>query len=1137
MKIKQLLALLAIGAGLSQATSTEAQNILNWQGGDGDFFDPTHWDLQLIPGTDPTDIIVIDDGSTATIAANAGTRSFGGVRLGSIQDGLESGHIVMNGGTLNLGGTEGDPKAVIGNSATLSTFIMNGGTINFDGPDAFPGSTSDDGVNGLDWEVGENGLGRFEMHNDAKFFAGDDLKIAESALGSGSVLVDGNAHLAVGSGISVSGGGETEQTMVIAGNAVVDSGNSMGAGNPQGLTDEGYLTMATGGGRATVTIQENGVLNIRRLTARDGVSSIVVKDHGQFHIFDVLRGNGSSAAERPAEQGPGADNNNSTYPSAAGSEGTILLQDDAVMTVNANTEGVVKGLGLGGPRGGADPGGNGTLRIQDRATFRVEQDLGLGAGRNPETSSGTLEITGPSATINIGNLNMAVDTDGNVYGDDGFGTPTPGKAILSEVITGATHSTVNVSGVARIANGQLKVKLSSFNPPVGTTYTLIQGGSIEGQFASTDFTEAGLPAGLSWNVSYTPTAVQLKVEAAPAGRVVTVTTADNENPAQGEMSLVMALAQLQDGDTIKFNIPGAGPHYIKTPFDGYPLITKDNVTIDGYSQPGATPNTNPIHAANNAKLQIVLDSREGGRTVMNYNTGRPGYGDSETSILGVFNAANVTIKGLCFLGLHTQNSDEDPAIYCIAFARDHFGAPDYDNNGHVAGCWFGVEPDGTSVTGGSAAGIAFFRHRDVSGGDLPELPNKGLIVGVAPGSTDPRSEFNIFVDQSYSLAGEAIDTRVSGNFMGMLPDGVTPYDMVALDRPFAGATMEIGRYNDSTIITGTDGDGVNDADEGNVFGPLSNGSTVISFYGTGNKTFLISGNYFGVTADGATSLPGYFRIAEDFGNGSFVQFGSDFNGVSDAVEGNLVSNNHPWDPQVMFQINPIGLSDGARISIRGNSLINNFPLPVDPTYFTTPTLDSFYLMYLMDPSVVIPVITSAGSELVGTVPVPVSTFVTTIVDVYEADPEGITNGKTLESPEMPDGFVQGRTYLGSFEDNSSADLDPELGVFRFNASALNLSGKTITITANYSEQPVGSTNAVVVTSPFSAPVEVTASAELRMTITSDGSKINIAWPSAVNATLEATDSLSSPIQWNTVGTSNPAQLDIAPGNRFFRLKQ
>ena len=44
-------------------------------------------------------------------------------------------------------------------------------------------------------------------------------------------------------------------------------------------------------------------------------------------------------------------------------------------------------------------------------------------------------------------------------------------------------------------------------------------------------------------------------------------------------------------DTIAFNIPGAGVHTI-SPATALPTIT-DPVVIDGYSQPGASPNTDP----------------------------------------------------------------------------------------------------------------------------------------------------------------------------------------------------------------------------------------------------------------------------------------------------------------------------------------------------------------------------------------------------------------------------------------------------------------------------------------------------------------------------------------------------------------
>src|SRR5579859_896918 len=88
------------------------------------------------------------------------------------------------------------------------------------------------------------------------------------------------------------------------------------------------------------------------------------------------------------------------------------------------------------------------------------------------------------------------------------------------------------------------------------------------------------------------------------GAVYTVNTVDNTLVAAGKTNLVTALKLLKDGDTVQFAIPGAGVHIINTPPDGYPLITANNVTIDGYSQqaPGsiASPNTAALHETNNA---------------------------------------------------------------------------------------------------------------------------------------------------------------------------------------------------------------------------------------------------------------------------------------------------------------------------------------------------------------------------------------------------------------------------------------------------------------------------------------------------------------------------------------------------------
>jgi hypothetical protein len=556
MKPKYSLKSCLFAAGLLTATGAAfGQEVITWQSATGSLFDAARWDLNRVPSS--TDIVLINNAGTATIATDAGIQSVSAIRLGDVQDGTESGHIVMNGGTLNVGNTAGDPKCIIGLSATLSTFIMNGGTIFFDGPDQFPGSSADDGLNGLDWEVGEKGLGRFEMHGTAKFFAGDDLKIGANGAGKGSVLIDGNAHFAAGSGISVSEGGPSdEQLMIVGGNALVEAGNSMGAGNALGSTDEGYLTMASGNSSGRLVVQDNGVINYRRLSAREGTSVIVVKDRAQMHIFDVLTGKGAlgdaPSVDRPPEMGP-----NSTLCSAAPSEGTLTLQDDAVMTVNSDpASGPTKGLGISAPRDFGNTGGKAALIVRDRASFRVEQNLEVGTGA-ADSSDGTLTVIGPSAKVNIGgNLNLAVDLEG---------TPTAGKGTLNPVITAASHSVVNVAGVAKLANGHLKVKLDGYTPLGGESYTLVKAGTIEGQFLMTDFADAPLGAGMAWVVEYTADAVRLKV----TGGV----------PPQAKPGLPEANGLTPLGNTVYVNPPATTQNNGKVESLGVGVIANGNVVV------------------------------------------------------------------------------------------------------------------------------------------------------------------------------------------------------------------------------------------------------------------------------------------------------------------------------------------------------------------------------------------------------------------------------------------------------------------------------------------------------------------------------------------------------------------------------
>ena len=85
--------------------------------------------------------------------------------------------------------------------------------------------------------------------------------------------------------------------------------------------------------------------------------------------------------------------------------------------------------------------------------------------------------------------------------------------------------------------------------------------------------------------------------------VFTVINTDISGPG----SLAQAITDannLAGADTIEFNIPGTGVHTITVIPDTL-LGIIDDVTIDGYTQPGATPNT--LAVGDNAIILIQID--------------------------------------------------------------------------------------------------------------------------------------------------------------------------------------------------------------------------------------------------------------------------------------------------------------------------------------------------------------------------------------------------------------------------------------------------------------------------------------------------------------------------------------------------
>jgi CSLREA domain-containing protein len=258
-------------------------------------------------------------------------------------------------------------------------------------------------------------------------------------------------------------------------------------------------------------------------------------------------------------------------------------------------------------------------------------------------------------------------------------------------------------------------------------------------------------------------------------------TAANTNTASGAMAGECAAGQaLPTVDTITFNIPGAGVKTI-TPLSSMPTIT-EAVTINGYTQPGASPNTNAMNAGINAVLLIEID-------LENFNTIRIG-------------AAGTTIRGLVV----NRGSDK---ITVEA------------NNATIAGNFLGTNPTGTASSNSGSGGFGV-RHNSGNnmtiGGPLPA--DRNLISGSVQGgiATD--------LGSSVTSTGHVIE----GNYIGPDVTGTLSLSLVGTNA-ISGLNNAIVRGN---LISGNNGGGIIAAHQtgngpvviqGNLIGTQRNGTS------------------------------------------------------------------------------------------------------------------------------------------------------------------------------------------------------------------------------------------------------------------------------------------------------------------------
>jgi DNA-binding beta-propeller fold protein YncE len=365
----------------------------------------------------------------------------------------------------------------------------------------------------------------------------------------------------------------------------------------------------------------------------------------------------------------------------------------------------------------------------------------------------------------------------------------------------------------------------------------------------------------------------------PCGFGVFSVTNTNDSGAGSLRQAITDANNNVGSDIVDFNIAGTGPHTIQ-PLSGLPSIT-DPVTIDGYTQPGASMNTNAGFAGSNATLMIDLDG--------SLTTGVPGL--------------NILSGGCIVRGLVVRDFDGVGINLQVASGNS------------VEGCFVGTNSAGTSAQGNSSHGVSVGSSGNIVGGTSPGQRN--VISGNGANGV--------------LIAGASVNNAVLGNFIGTNAAGTgavgNAVDGILIT---GGSTAAVGgtTAGAGNLIAGNSGIGLQVSSssgssiEGNRIGTsvsgtgaIANGSHGISIdSGSTNNTVggsttaainLISGNggagvvlnSFGTTIN---MVKGNY-IGTDVGGTSAVantQYGVRvFNCASNTIggtttgEGNLISGN------------------------------------------------------------------------------------------------------------------------------------------------------------------------------------------------------------------------------------------------------
>ena len=893
-------------------------------------------------GTSTLRGVVINDfdGTSAIFAANSGVTTFEGNYIGTDISGTASGSnggfgIVLNSGGTVIGGTDPEDRNIFSAIGGAEAIHGNGNA----GTNTILGNyigLAKDGVTAL----GNAG------HGISMYTAGPSLVVGNGTT-DGSNVISGNGSL----GINYN----TDGTSTIAGNLIgtdytgtVDVGNTHSGIATYELADNLTIGGDTAGERNIISGNNTHGIDIGADTASGGVTvignyigvtsggttALPNSSDGISILSDSHTIGGDTAGERNIISGNGANgitlstNSNDNIIQGnyigVGSDGTTDVGNTGVGIsisngsysnliggTTASVANIIKRNDDNGVVVTNDASDNNAI-IGNTISRNVDPNIDLGNDGSNANDAGDAD-TGANDGLNYPVWISVTEIGGNT--DAEYSLDVPAGDYRVETFSGNGETLIDTQNITHTGSGS-----EDFT-------NTITGDGYNGLRMSVTEIDAGESSGFGSTSEYS--------DAYSSGSAtITVNSTEDDEDDDGECTLREAITAANndvesgemDGecvagaatDTIEFDIAGAGPHAIQ-PTSGLPWISSDNITIDGYSETGATANATTTSACFDGVIKIELDGSGAGSAngliVAGDNVSVKGLAINNFSDNGITinggsgsvisgnligtNTAGLVDAGNGDAGVGINNGDNitiggnNPEDRNLISGNEGFGGVSiYTDTSTVivSGNCIGLDATGDSALPNNHHGFNIYQ----AGGDI-------TIGGTTSGSRNIISGND---EQGISLDESSVDL-IAGNYIGTNVDG---------SADLGNGTQGIWVDSDASVdlIGGTTA-----AARNVISGNTSSGITISG----GSST--IKGNYIGTNASGSSDLGNTLQ-------GIFLESDNNTIGGPNTSDRNVISGNNSNGIAVnagsdsnTIQNNYIGLSSDGLNSVQNCASVNS----------------------------------------------------------------------------------------------------------------------------------------------------------------------------------------------------------------------